>query len=180
MLIGEKVTLGPVLAGDGPALFNWFNHLGLSATSGSFRPLDEARFSQWMAGLCSDPTKVIFTLRAKPDLRLIGYLQITNINPAVACAEVGLAIGDPADRGRGLGLEALTLGVRYCWDELNLRRVALFVLSNNPQALALYRKAGFEIEGVMRRAAYTDGEFRDVTIMAKLRPDGPVGGPLNS
>lgn len=176
MLIGSKITLGPVLTGDSAVLFSWFNQLSLASTSGPFRPLDEVKFNQWMAGLGGDPAKVIFAIRANERLRLLGYVQITNINPVVRSAEIGLAIGEAVERGKGFGGEALALAVRYCWTELNLNRVALFVLSNNPAAMRLYRKVGFETEGVMRQAAYSDGQLHDVTVMAMLRPDGAAPG----
>jgi len=179
MLIGDKVTLGPVLNGDGAMLFNWFNHLGLAATNGSFRPVDETKFSQWIAGLGNDVARVTFAIRANQLLRLLGYVQITNINAVVRSAEIGVAIGEAKDRGQGFGQEALTLALRYCWSELNLRRVTLFVLSNNPAALHVYRKVGFETEGLLRQAAYTNGQFHDVTVMAMLRPqENPPTAPV--
>jgi len=51
--------------------------------------------------------------------------------------------------------------------------VALTVLANNPWALHVYEKAGFEVEGRLRRATYVDGAFIDVMVMAALR-SGPI------
>ncbi len=64
------------------------------------------------------------------------------------------------------------MALRFCWRELNLQRVSLSVLSNNPWARHVYAKAGFEIEGTLRRASFSDGQFHDVTVMAILRPEG--------
>jgi RimJ/RimL family protein N-acetyltransferase len=99
-------------------------------------------------------------------------VHLTGIHPVIRACELGIAIGDPADRGQGYGSEALALALRFCWRELNLQRVALTVLSHNPDAVRLYARAGFVVEGVMRRASYADGAFRDVTVMAALRGDG--------
>jgi RimJ/RimL family protein N-acetyltransferase len=46
------------------------------------------------------------------------------------------------------------------------------VVGDNPRAVRVYDKAGFEVEGVMRRAAYVNGGYQDVTVMAALRAFG--------
>ena len=169
MLIGDSVCLGPVLAGDAPLLFNWCNTLALAHANGAYRPMDEARFSGWLTQFATDPARLLFALRDRADLRLMGYLQLTDIQAAARVAELGVLIGDPADQGRGFGQQAVALAAGFCWRELNLQRLTLRVIGDNPRAIAAYAKAGFAVEGVMRRAAYADGAHRDVTIMGLLR-----------
>ncbi|MDB5460777.1 MAG: hypothetical protein JWO72_2518 [Caulobacteraceae bacterium] len=172
MLIGDKVCLGPFLEGDTPVLFNWCNSLDLVRSNGPYRPMDQIKFNQWFSGIGADPTRVFFAVRRQQDLRLLGYLQIVDIQPASRSAEIGILIGSPDDRGQGFGQEAMQMALAYCWRDLNLDRVALSVVGDNPRAIHVYRKAGFELEGVKRRASYLDGRFHDVTLMAILRPDG--------
>lgn len=169
MLIGEKVCLGPLVQSDAPFLFQWLNAVELARLNGSYRPNDQARFDQWFAGVGADPARVTFAIRQSEDLRLLGYLQVINIQPASQVAELGLLIGDVDAQGRGFGQEAIGLAVEFCWRELNLQRLSMFVIGENPRAIAAYGKAGFEIEGVMRRAAYADGRFQDITVMGLLR-----------
>jgi RimJ/RimL family protein N-acetyltransferase len=171
MLTGEKVCLGPVLNGDMALLFAWFDNPDMAQANGPYRPSSETKFGQWLAGANGDPTRVLFAIRKRSDLRLLGHVHIGNIQTAMRSADIGLAIGQPADRGQGYGEEALRLAVAYCWRELNLQRVALQVLGNNPGAQRVYAKAGFEVEGRLRRATYVDGQFHDVLVMAMLRPD---------
>jgi RimJ/RimL family protein N-acetyltransferase len=171
MLIGENVCLGPVLNGDIALLFAWFDHPDSVRANGSYRPVSETKFAQWLTGAAGDPTRVLFAIRKRADLRLLGHLHISNIQTAMRSADIGLAIGPPGDRGRGHGQEALRLAVGYCWRELNLQRLALTVLANNPFAQHVYAKTGFEVEGRLRRATYVDGQFHDVVVMAMLRQD---------
>jgi RimJ/RimL family protein N-acetyltransferase len=170
MLIGQKVCLGPVLNGDVPLLFAWFDNPDMAGANGPYRPQSETKFGQWVQGAAGDPTRVLFVIRKRADLRLLGHLHISNIQTAMRSAEIGLGLGQPADRGQGYGREALHLAVGYCWRELNLQRVTLTVLGNNPWAEHVYSKAGFQVEGRLRRATYVDGKFHDVTIMGLLRP----------
>ena len=171
MLIGEKICLGPVLLTDAPFFFNWLNDVGLVHDNGAYRPTDQARFDQWFGGIANDNSRVVFTIRAKPDVRLMGYIQVINIQPIARTAEMGILIGDPKDRGHGFGQEAVRLALDFCWRDLNLQRVALFIIGENPAAQNAYAKAGFEVEGRLRRGAYVNGAFRDITVMGILRED---------
>ena len=46
-------------------------------------------------------------------------------------------------------------------------------MADNHRALACYRKAGLIQEGLMREGAFTAGKWRDVALMAALRPGDP-------
>jgi RimJ/RimL family protein N-acetyltransferase len=175
MLIGQKVCLGPVLHGDGATLFNWANTLDLVRTNGPYRPLDQSKFNQWLLNLGNDPARVVFAIRRQADMRLLGHIQIFDIQQPCRSAEIGILVGDPADRGQGFGQEAMQMALGYCWRDLNLQRVSLSVIGDNPRALHVYGKAGFVAEGVRRRAAYSGGQFHDVTLMGLLRPEDAGG-----
>jgi RimJ/RimL family protein N-acetyltransferase len=170
MIIGQAVCLGPLLIGDGPQLFSWRNTMANGRLNGPWRPIGQIEFEGWI-NPGGDASRVVFALRSPPDMRLLGFLQLTRIDSNARSAELGLMIGEPADRNRGLGLEAVTLALNYAWTELNLQRVALYVHGDNPAAIRCYAKAGFQIEGVMRRASYGDGQYRDITVMGCLRDE---------
>jgi RimJ/RimL family protein N-acetyltransferase len=82
---------------------------------------------------------------------------------------LGITIGDPTNRGKGYGQEALRLCIGFCWNELNLQRLSLLIAGENGAALHAYQKAGFQTEGVLRRSIYRNGEYVDGTIMGLLR-----------
>ena len=54
-------------------------------------------------------------------------------------------------------------------------RVELTVYTDNEAAIALYRKAGFAIEGSARRFALRNGEYVDAHMMTRITA-GPAGG----
>ncbi len=80
---------------------------------------------------------------------------------------VGLGVHD-AWVGRGIGAALLgkLLGIADRWQ--GLRRVELTVFTDNARAIALYRRAGFVIEGTHRGYALRDGVFVDAHSMARL------------
>lgn len=170
MLVGEKIVLGPLTANDAAPLFHWLNDAQIARSNGDWKPTDGMAFSTWFAALGKDRVRVYFAVRARADNRLIGYLSLRDIHPTFRSAELGITIAAPADRGRGFGSEAVRLAMDYCWRQLDLERVTLHIYGSNERALRCYRDAGFVEEGVMRRAAYFDGQRVDITIMGALRP----------
>ncbi|MFO7683801.1 MAG: GNAT family N-acetyltransferase, partial [Chloroflexota bacterium] len=52
---------------------------------------------------------------------------------------------------------------------LDLRRVELEVNTDNPAAIRLYQKFGFEIEGTHKFHAFGNGRWADSYFMARLR-----------
>ena len=169
MIIGDKVCLGPMFNADAGVVFNWHNTVELMRLDGMYRPVSEGNFDKWFGTIGQEPSRIVFAIRNKGDLRFLGYVQITNIHPVNRSAEIGIMIGVAADRGQGRGKEALRLCIDFCWTELNLQRLTMMVVGDNAQALSAYKKVGFEQEGVLRNAVYMNGSFRDATILGLLR-----------
>jgi putative acetyltransferase len=46
---------------------------------------------------------------------------------------------------------------------LNLRRLELVAYTDNERALGLYKKFGFEVEGLLRRHSFRDGASSTLT-----------------
>lgn len=72
--------------------------------------------------------------------------------------------------GQGIGqrLMAAILDIADNW--LNLLRVELEAFTDNPAAIHIYQKFGFEIEGTRRMAIFGgDGRFHDEHVMSRLR-----------
>jgi RimJ/RimL family protein N-acetyltransferase len=175
MLLGPKVCLGPLLRVDGPVIFGWRNSPELMHLDWCYRPTDQTGFEEWFNSAGKDPHRVVFAIRRREDMQFLGYIQVVNINAAFRSAEIGIMIGSETNRRQGYGKDALRLGIDFCWQELNLQRLSLALVGDNPAALNAYRKCGFEHEGTLRRAVYSRGQFRDVTLMALLRVEGKEG-----
>ena len=58
--------------------------------------------------------------------------------------------------------------LEFGFDDLNLHRIYLSVFKNNERAISAYRKCGFAEEGVMREAAFIDGQWLDVALMGLI------------
>jgi RimJ/RimL family protein N-acetyltransferase len=69
--------------------------------------------------------------------------------------------------GQGLGARLFRQLERWACQH-NIHRLELTVMAHNKAALALYHKAGFEIEGTKKDALFVNGVYVDEYYMAKL------------
>ncbi|WP_303150237.1 GNAT family N-acetyltransferase [uncultured Cloacibacillus sp.] len=76
---------------------------------------------------------------------------------------------DSGRQQRGIG-EKLLSRITDCADnELSLHRLELLVLTDNEQAIKLYKRHGFEVEATKHHAAVVRGRFADEYLMGRLR-----------
>jgi RimJ/RimL family protein N-acetyltransferase len=84
------------------------------------------------------------------------------------CWNVGVWIA-PDARGKGHGSEAQRLLVAYLFEHTFLERVEASTETGNLAEQRALEKAGFTREGVLRRACFRGGAWRDMVIFSKLR-----------
>ena len=166
-----RVMLTPIRMADAPALFTWINDRDLVLFNAPFHPTHEASHLDWVRGLSKRKDLVAFAIRTRPANKLIGVCQLTGINQVSRSADLQIRIGEAAGRGKGLGPEAVDALVRFGFNDLNLHRIALQVFATNTRAIKAYENAGFLHEGTLRDAAFIDGKFVDVRVMAILEGD---------
>ena len=65
--------------------------------------------------------------------------------------------------------------LRYAFDELNLYRVTLNTFEYNPRAIRSYEKAGFKVEGRVRKYLNREGRRWDVIFMGILAEEWRAG-----
>lgn len=172
--VASRVTLSAITMADAPALFKWINDRDLVLFNSSYHPVHESSHREWVASLSKRRDLVAFGIRLKKGGRLIGVCQLTGINAVGRSADLQIRIGDAAARGKGLGSEAVRLLVAFGFRDLNLHRIALHVFATNTRAITTYEAAGFRHEGTLRDAAYIDGHFVDVRVMAVLEDEVPA------
>ncbi|WP_324607170.1 GNAT family N-acetyltransferase [Planococcus massiliensis] len=70
-------------------------------------------------------------------------------------------------RGKGIGTE-LFAALESWARKKGLRRLELTVMETNAAGQALYKKAGFEVEGTKRDSLIVNGQFINEYYMAKI------------
>jgi RimJ/RimL family protein N-acetyltransferase len=172
----DAIQLGPITVQDSDSMFRWFNDAQAARLDYAWRPVDGISHQKWISGIGTDPTQVWFAIRRAGQGAIVGFVILRNISAIHRSTELGIRIGEEADRGRGMGKEAARQVLQFCWQVLNLNRVQVSVLAGNERALRLYRALGFAPEGNLRQAQFIDGHWKDVIIMGVLRPMAAAAG----
>jgi RimJ/RimL family protein N-acetyltransferase len=105
-----------------------------------------------------------------PD-RLLGFARLTRIEWSHGTASLSLGIGDPAERKKGYGAEALSLMLGYAFRELNLFRISGTIPVYNEAALKLFDNQGFKEEVRQREVFQQAGKRWDGLIVGLLREE---------
>ena len=98
----------------------------------------------------------------------VGELKVGEFKKNRHTAELGLAV---IKEFRGLGVgRALMTEMLSRAEKSGVEKVWLSVFSTNKTAIALYRKFGFEIEGVRKKQFKIGSTYVDELLMAKFLP----------
>ena len=85
-------------------------------------------------------------------------------------ASLGMGVKDNF-AGKGVGSALLQTAVDLCDNWINIKRLELTVYTDNEQAINLYKKFGFQIEGESAAFAFRDGEYVAAYHMARIQPN---------
>ena len=155
MLQGKLVRLRAPERGDLPTFVRWFNDP--EATQFLLRgpPMSLEEEEQWYADMLKREDRVfcIETMEGK----LIGNIGIMQLDWTNRRAEIGVMIGEKEYWSRGYGTEAITLLLRYMFEELNLERVGLFATRPTCGRSAATRSAASAVEGKLRHHLFRNG-----------------------
>lgn len=74
-------------------------------------------------------------------------------------------------RGKGYATDAVISLCNLLFNEMNMHRIESVIIEYNLPSQALYKKCGFVLECVLRKAVYKSGAYRDQLMFALLQED---------
>ena len=109
-----------------------------------------------------------FGIYIKDTEMLVGDVNLFHIfrEPLQSCL-IGYSL-DKHFNGNGYATEAVSLAVRYAFDELNLHRIEAGAMPSNIGSMRVLEKAGFTKEGIARKSVKINGKWEDHQIFAML------------
>lgn len=171
---GERIRLTVVSNDVLPQFAAWMSDFGLQrlVNPGMSVPHSEDDFLDpdgWFQGDLKNEKTRMFEVRTRSDDIFIGHCGMVNVNIFTHSAEIGINLAHPDYRGKGYGGESMRLTMRYGFEQLNLNRIYLRVMSFNTRAIRLYEKLGFQHEAREREVLFHDGIYFDQLLMGILR-----------
>jgi RimJ/RimL family protein N-acetyltransferase len=169
---GELIRLRGFEKSDADAMLRWASDEEVVRWHGppdwpASRAQQDRYIERATAADAEDKAFAIETL----DGELVGDCGLRKIDWKSRKAEFFITIGEKQFWDKGFGADTLKLIIRLAFDKMNLNRVWLTVLADNPRAVRCYEKCGFAREGLLRQESFVDGKYRDVLMMAILKED---------
>ena len=164
-LQGKNVTLRPITMDDIDNLLEWFNDPEVCQFITRRLPMQKESEEEWIISLGKrQDTNVTFMMETTDTQEALGTIGL-GFRWIHRRAGFGIAIGNKEHWGKGIGTEATNLILDYAFNTLNLRKVNLEVLANNPRAIRCYEKCGFVKSGLLKEEIFVNGEYVDIVIM---------------
>ena len=96
------------------------------------------------------------------DNRPVGSFQLKRINPAAHICEFGLILQNESVKNRGIGSEAIVLGMRIAFSDYNIRTFVGETMGRNKRMIHIFEKLGFSLaETVPAAYQLPDGACED-------------------
>ena len=171
-LTGERVELRRHTRENYRLYGEWYGDPEIwRLTSWAASPLSPSAVERLFEDREHSPTDDSFAIHLMGEEEPIGVISLMNISEANASAELSVIVGHPEDRHQGYGAEAISLILRYGFEDLGLNRVGLSVFEFNEEAISTYEKLGFRAEGRLRKAVKRDDAFYDAILMGISRSE---------
>lgn len=178
MICGETIVLKPFDRIHWPATREWMNDPELARLLDRTTPVSDAEHDAWCEGLRNRRDAVFFAVETRETREHIGNVWLWDVCGRNQKAELRIVIGMKERLSRGAGSEAIHLACQYAFQRLNLQRVYAYVLGGNVRAIRAFEKAGFTLEGTLRRDRWGGDDFVDVHVAGRLR--GDAGAPKSA
>ncbi len=168
---GPRLRLRPITPDDLPDLMRWLRDPDVMDFYG-LPPADLAEARQVYLEPSGLPTwRFIVEDRGRPIGEMQYYYSYTD---AAWSAGIDIFIGEPDARDRGLGTEAIRTVLQYLFETKGVSRVVIDPEPTNRRAIRAYEKAGFRLDGVIRRHMKIDDRWADAAFMTILDEEWPA------
>lgn len=169
MLEGDLVRLRAIEQADLTTFVRWINDPEVTEYLQFEPPMSMEDEVLWYHHMVASKDKA-FAIETQEG-RLIGNIGLVGLDWRNRKTDLGIMIGEKDAWSRGYGTDAITVMLRYLFEELGLDRVGLYVDVGNLRAIRCYEKCGFASEGVVRHHRFKDGKYVDSVQMSILESD---------
>ena len=163
MLIGEKIYLRSVEAGDLEQLRNWRNLPQFKRNFREYRELSRTMQNNWFERIVNgDRNTIMFAICMRETNELLGCCGLCYINWVQRSADLSLYIGyqEAYIDDEGIAKEACNLLFGYGFSELNLHKIWTELYEYDAMKIEFYMSTfGFKKDGILRDNHFMDGKW---------------------
>jgi len=130
-------------------------------------PVSLSSQKKWILNISNDTT-VRYIIDV--DKEAVGVAIISSIDMKNRTSNMNIKLLRSA-RGRGIATHALSLIIKYCFDELNMNCLTANVIERNEDSRKLWIKLGFNEDGVLRQRIYKNGAYHNIVSYSLLKEE---------
>jgi RimJ/RimL family protein N-acetyltransferase len=168
LLEGKHVNLRVVEREDLAFLADWFNNPEVFGEYNPFMQVSKAEMEKNYGEKKFEETD--FFIEGKDGRRIGGMWHFNVIHPAGNQLEIGYFMV-PTERGKGYCTEASNIMVDYLFLSKNIERIQAQTDVRNVGSQKVLEKAGFKMEGTIRKAFFLRGQLRDSILYSILKEE---------
>lgn len=160
---GERVKLRAIEPSDWETFWLWDQDSEMQRmVDRLYPPRSQEAQRQWAMNKATEKLEgdSYFFVVENLDGEVIGCINPNNCDPRNGTFRYGVAIRREHWR-KGYASEAITIVLRYYFQELRYQKATIPVYSFNNASIRLHEHLGFQLEGRLRRIIYTQGQFFD-------------------
>lgn len=161
----------PLKLADAPLFIRWFKDKEVFKYLMLQKTPSLVAERKWIRDNLRSRGEITWSFYNESDV-LIGNCGL-RLKPKDKLANFGIVIGDKTQWGKGYAGEVIKVVGDFVFKKLKYQRFELVVFTDNKRALAVYKKAGFKLEGVRRRCHWNlvTKKFEDDGIMSILKEE---------
>ncbi|MGN7476342.1 GNAT family N-acetyltransferase [Solibacillus silvestris] len=130
------------------------------------RQIESTALSKLINTLNNAPKSGFFV--AQQNDEILAYLIVKAENLSRTSHRAVIVVGVHSNsRGKGVGTQLFEYIIKWA-KQAEIHRLELTVIESNEQAVKLYKKMGFEIEGIKKDSLLIDGQYVNELYMSKL------------
>ena len=173
VLEGKKIRLIPIKSNMADGLFEAYAEIDehcrfMTGTKREVKKEDVIRFCKRVE---DTEDGYYFGIEVKSSGKYIGELAFIDMEKDNDYSSFRFGIYNEKNRNAGFGTEALKLSVQFAFEDLNLHRLDLTVFEQNPKAIHMYEKLGFQLEGTYREVLKFNEKRYNGYLMGMLRKE---------
>lgn len=102
--------------------------------------------------------------------QIIGTIKLGPINKAHKIADLVALIGEKGNFGKGIGTEAIQLGIKLAFEVYDIRKLFGGMYASNIASIKAYTRAGWLVEGVLKGHYLNNNQSEDRILVGCFNP----------
>ena len=124
--------------------------------------------TSWINYHNSQEDEAVFVIVDTDTGHVIGHAGIYKIDMRIRKAEYGILIGEKKARGKGYGTIITNTISEYGFKVLGLHKIKALVLKENRPSYYMFKKCGYEEEGVLKDENFKNDRYYDVVVLSRF------------